>query len=217
MNGEASVYRSGMPSHDAETDRIRSIYDRRAAAGKDEASQSVRARSRGLFKLAEGDVLEVGVGRGGTFAAYPAGIRLSGIELSPVALAGARRRAAQLGIAADLVEGDATALPYPDERFDTVVFSFVLCTVPDDRLAVAEAVRVLRPGGRLLLAEHVRSPNLLVRLGEYAFEPIVRWREADHLLREPLDHVRAEGLEIERVERSWFGILEQVVARKPAR
>jgi ubiquinone/menaquinone biosynthesis C-methylase UbiE len=96
-----------------------------------------------------------------------------------------------------------------------VVFCFVLCTIPDDRRAIAEAVRVLRPGGRLLMVEHVRSPNRLVRWLERALDPITVRRQADHLLREPLDHVLAEGLEIETLERSWFGVVERLAARKP--
>jgi SAM-dependent methyltransferase len=80
---------------------------------------------------------------------------------------------------------------------------------------VAEAVRVLRPGGRLLLVEHVRSPNAIVRSIERLFEPITMRRMADHLLREPLDHVLAEGLEVETLERRWFGVLERLAARKP--
>ena len=95
------------------------------------------------------------------------------------------------------------------------MFAFVLCTIPDDRRAMAEAVRVLCPGGRLLLVEHVRSPNLVVRAIERLLEPVTLWRMADHLLREPLSHVLAEGLEVERLERSWFGVVERLAARKP--
>lgn len=201
-----------MPANDPETERIRSIYDRRAAAAPPTGEN---ANLRWLCSQAEGETLEVGIGRGRTLPFYAGDIHLTGIELSGVALQVARRRADALGLNATLREGDAAALPYPDGHFDTVVFSFVLCTIPDDRRAVAEAVRVLRPGGRLLLVEHVRSPNRVVRTIERLLQPLTLRRMADHLLREPLDHVLAEGMEIETLERSWFGVVERLAARKP--
>jgi ubiquinone/menaquinone biosynthesis C-methylase UbiE len=201
-----------MPSHDVETERIRRIYDRRATT-------SARPRGdenlRWLCQQAEGETLEIGIGRGRTLPFYPPGVSLTGIDLSDVALAVARKRANDLGIAATLRQGDAAELPYPDDHFETVVFAFVLCTVPDDRRAVAEAVRVLQPGGRLLLVEHVRSPNRIVRTIERLLEPITLRLQADHLLREPLDQILAEGLEVERLERSWLGLVERLAARKP--
>jgi ubiquinone/menaquinone biosynthesis C-methylase UbiE len=201
-----------MPIHDAETGRIRRIYDRWAATAP---SARGEANLRWLCGQAEGETLEVGIGQGRTLAFYPPDVRLTGIELSDVALEIARRRASELGISAILRQGDAAALPYPDAHFDTVVFSFVLCTIPDDRRAVAEAVRVLRPGCRLLLVEHVRSPNPIVRTIERLIEPITLRRMGDHLLREPLDHLLAEGLEIELLERRWLGVVERIIARKP--
>jgi ubiquinone/menaquinone biosynthesis C-methylase UbiE len=201
-----------MPADQAETERIRRIYDRRA--GKP-AGRSGLANLRWLCAQAEGDTLEIGIGQGRTLPFYPAGTRLTGIELSSAGLAVAERRAMELGIHATLREGDAAALPYPDDHFDTVLFAFVLCTVPDDRKAVAEAVRVLRPGGRLLLVEHVRSPNIVLRTLERLLDPIEIRRMGDHLMREPLDHVLAEGMEVERLERLSLGIVERLAARKP--
>jgi ubiquinone/menaquinone biosynthesis C-methylase UbiE len=205
-------YRLLMTIHDAETERIRRIYDRRAATS---AAPKDDANLRWLCGQAEGETLEIGIGQGRTLPFYPPGIHLTGIELSGVAVEAAQSRALELGIHASLHQGDAAALPFPDDHFETVVFGFVLCTVPDDRQAVAEAVRVLCPGGRLLLVEHVRSPHILVRAIERLLDPIEVRRMGDHLLREPLDHVLAEGLEVERLERSWLGVLERMVARKP--
>jgi len=208
----SALYRWSVPTHDTETERIRRIYDRRSATSPSERGD---ANLRWLCGQAEGETLEIGIGRGRTLPFYPRDVHLTGIELSEVALRVAQRRVQDLGLDATLHQGDATALPYPDDHFDTVIFSFVLCTIPDDRRAVAEAVRVLRPAGRLLLVEHVRSPNPIVRAIERLVEPItVRW-QADHLLREPLDHVLAEGLELETLQRSWFGIVERLSARKP--
>ena len=69
----------------------------------------------------------------------------------------ARRRAGELGRPVELRLGDAQALEFEDATFDTVVCTLSLCTIPDDRAAVAEVRRVLRPGGRFVLLEHVRS------------------------------------------------------------
>ena len=204
-----------MPSSRNETERIRRIYDRRSRPAR---PGSRDAGCRWLCSKAEGDTLEIGIGQGRTLPFYLRGggdFRLTGLELSGVAVGLAARLARDLGMEVTLHQGDAAALPYPDEHFDTVVFCYALCTIPDDRTAVAEAVRVLRPGGRLLLIEHVRSPHLIVRAIERLIEPIELWRLGDHLLREPLDHVLAEGLDVTTLERSWLGIVERLVAVKP--
>ena len=105
-----------------------------------------------------GVVLELAVGTARNISYYPADVTLTGIELSPEMLAIGRRRAERLGRRVDLRVGDAQALGFPDESFDTVVCTLGLCTIPDPRRAVAKARRVLQPAGRLLLLEHVRSP-----------------------------------------------------------
>jgi ubiquinone/menaquinone biosynthesis C-methylase UbiE len=164
---------------------------------------------------ATGDVLEIAVGTGLNLGHYPADARVTGIDLSAAMLEIARRRAAELGRDVDLRSGDAQALDFPDESFETVTCTIALCTIPDDRAAVAEAMRVLRPGGRLLLFEHVRSPLLPIRLGQRALEPLFLRFEQDHLLREPLEHVRSVGFQVERLERHRLGIVERLAARKP--
>ena len=166
---------------------------------------------------AQGDVLEIAVGTGRNLRHYPDGVRLTGIELSQGMLELARREAAEVRPDADLRVGDAQALEFDDESFETVTCTLSLCTIPDDRRAVAEMWRVLRPGGRLLLLEHVRSPLLAVRAGQRVLEPLFLRLEHDHLTREPLDHVRAAGFAVERLERSKLGIVERVAARKRVR
>lgn len=204
----------------SETERVRGIYERLAPR----FDRKIGFWERVLFGggrewvcgQAKGDVLEIAVGTGRNFAFYPADVRLTGVELSPAMLEIARRRAGELGRAVDLHEADAEALPFEDESFDTVVCTLSLCSIPHDRKAVTEAKRVLRPGGGYLLLEHVRSPNPLVRAGQRLLEPINARLEGDHLLREPLEHLRAEGFEIERLERSKAGLVERVRARKAA-
>jgi len=161
-------------------------------------------------------VLELAVGTARNLAHYPPTVRVTGIELSPEMLAIAQRRAQELGRDADLRLGDAEALEFPDASFDTVVCTLALCTIPNPRQAVAEARRVLRPGGRLLLLEHVRSPVRAVRAVERLIEPLALRFEADHLTREPLEYLTAEDFTIERLERTKWGIVERVLARTPA-
>ncbi len=164
---------------------------------------------------ARGDVLEIGVGTGRNLAEYPPEIQLTGIDLSQEMLRRARARAIEVGRDVELLVADAQRLDFPDARFDTVVFSLALCSIPDDRAAVHEATRVLRPGGRLLAIEHVRSPRRPVLAVERVIDYFTSRLQGDHWLREPIDHLRAEGFDLEEVERSKLGIIERVAARKP--
>lgn len=202
------------------SERIRRTYEKMAPT----YDRKIEFWERRLFpdgrrwvcERAKGDVLEIAVGTGRNLRHYPEDVRLTGIELSPAMLEIARRRAAELGREADLREGDAQDLPFADRSFDTVVCTLSLCTIPDDRRAIAEAERVLRPGGALVLLEHVRSPLLGVRAVQRLIEPIARLVGGDHLTREPLGHVRAAGFDVEVLERSKLGIVERLVARKAA-
>lgn len=164
---------------------------------------------------ASGDVLEIAIGTGLNLPHYPSDVRLTGIDLSPRMLEGARQRARELDKVVDLRVGDAQRLDFPDRSFDTVVCTLSLCSIPDDGQTVAEMERVLRPGGRVLLLEHVRSPNIAVRGFQRILNPITIRLLGDHMLREPLDHLQTEGFDIERVERSKWGIVERVAAIKP--
>ena len=203
----------------AVTEQVRRHYDDTAPR----YNRQIKLFERVLFgdgrswvcSQARGDVLEIAVGTGRNLRHYPDGVRLTGIELSRGMLELARREAAEVRPDADLRVGDAQALEFDDESFETVTCTLSLCTIPDDRRAVAEMWRVLRPGGRLLMLEHVRSPLLAVRAGQRVLEPLFLRLEHDHLTREPLDHVRAAGFAVERLERSKLGIVERVAARKP--
>lgn len=204
----------------SESERVRGTYDRLAPRFDRKMGFWEKVLFGGgrdwVCAQAKGDVLEIAVGTGRNFRFYPPDVRLTGIELSPTMLDLAGRRADELARTVDLCEADAEALPFDDASFDTVVCTLSLCSIPDDRKAVGEVKRVLRPGGSFLLLEHVRSANPVVRAGQRLLEPINARFEGDHLLREPVEHLRAQGFEIERLERSKAGIVERVRARKPA-
>ena len=202
-----------------QTESVRRHYDRSAESYDRIISWADKVLFGGgrewVCSQARGEVLEIAVGTGRNLPFYPGDVRLTGIELSLKMLDIARRRARELGSEADLRPGDAQDLPFPDASFDTVVATLALCTIPDERRAVAEAARVLRPGGRLLLLEHVRSPVLPMRLLQRVIEPLAILIDCDHLLREPLRHVEDIGLIAELLERSKLGVVERLSARKP--
>ena len=205
----------------AESKRDRRRYWDKQAASYDEQMRFwdrvlLFADSRSwVCSQATGETLEVAIGTGLNLPLYPGEVRLTGIDFSPAMLAVARRRAEQLGRAADLREADALALPFPDASFDTVVCTFSLCAVPDERRAVGEMSRVLRPGGLMLLADHVAGSTWPVRAMQRILEAVTVPLQGEYLLRRPLHQVAAEGLEIERRERFKLGLTERLAARKP--
>jgi ubiquinone/menaquinone biosynthesis C-methylase UbiE len=201
------------------TDRVRAVYDRLAdhydrGIGLMDRLLKVEEGRHWIGSHARGDTLEIGVGTGLNLPYYGPDISLTGVDVSPAMLALARKRADDLGRVVTLHEGDAEALSFGDRTFDTVVFGLCLCSIPDDRRAVEEAARVLLPGGRLLLLEHVWSPALLVRAVQRLLDPLSVRFQADHLTREPLEHVRVAGLQVDETERWAWGVMERASARK---
>jgi ubiquinone/menaquinone biosynthesis C-methylase UbiE len=166
-------------------------------------------------RRAVGEVLEVAVGTGRNLPFYPEGTRLTGVDWSPAMLGIARRRAAELGREADLRTGDAQALDFPDASFDTVLCALGLCAIPDDRRAVTEMARVLRPGGRLLLVDHVAASASALRAVQWLYERITIPVAGEHFRRRPLAYVPELGFEVEEAERFRLGVVERVSARKP--
>jgi ubiquinone/menaquinone biosynthesis C-methylase UbiE len=202
-----------------ETERVRRIQDKEAPRYDRQISFFERILFGGgrqwVCSQAAGEVLELAAGTARNLPYYPPGVKLTAVELSPEMLAIGRQRAEEIGRQVDLRQGDVQELEFADGSFDSVVCTLGLCTIPEPRKAVAEAKRVLRPGGKLILLEHVRSPSLPVRTIERMLDPISVRFQADHLTREPLDYLAAEGFAVERLERSKWGIVERVMARKP--
>lgn len=165
---------------------------------------------------AEGRVLEVAVGTGLNLAFYAPGADVTGVDLSPEMLQIARRRAAELGRNLELREGDAHDLPFDDESFDSVVATYSLCNIPDPSRAVAEMRRVLRPGGRLVLVDHIRSASRPVFWAQKAIELVSVRLDGDRMTRRPAVENLADGWEIVEQERlGWTGMVERLVARRP--
>ena len=142
------------------------------------AGQSRRVR-REVLASARGDVLEVGVGSGINLPFYPGGVSsIVGVDPSVRLLEMAAKRARPARGAAraakptlELVLASAERLPFASARFDTVVSTWTLCSIPDQARALAEVRRVLRPGGRLVFIEHGLAPDASVRRWQSRLTP----------------------------------------------
>lgn len=164
---------------------------------------------------AAGVTLEVAIGTGLNLPYYADEVRLTGVDFSPAMLALARSRAARLGRQVDLREADAQQLPFAADSFDTVVCTYGLCAIPDDGRAVREMSRVLRPGGLLLLADHIAGAAWPMRTVQRLVEVVTVPLQGEHFLRRPLHLVQAEGFDVERRDRFKLGLIERLAARKP--
>src|SRR5207244_5144677 len=134
--------------------------------------QMVPFRQR-IGKAASGRVLDVGIGSGLNLPFYGEQIeRVFGIDPSPELLRFAEQRANKASAPVELLRGSGEALPIEDGSIDTVVVTFTLCTVGDPAATAAEMRRVLRPGGRLLFAEHGRSPEAGVARWQDRLTPV---------------------------------------------
>jgi ubiquinone/menaquinone biosynthesis C-methylase UbiE len=159
-------------------------------------------KKRKLLANAHGRVLEIGIGTGLSLPHYPPGVELVGIEPSEPMLRRARRRAAELGRDVTLEAAPAEALPFEDGSFDTVVSLVVLCSVRDPKRALAEAHRVLRPGGRLLFIEHVRSDDPKLAKTQDRLNSLNKFLVGCECNRATLDAIKAEGFEVDGVEQT---------------
>lgn len=153
---------------------------------------------------ARGDVLELGVGTGLNFGLYGQVGSLAGIDPDPFMLERAHRRAAELALPIELHQAGAEALPFDRGRFDTVVMTFTLCTIPDVAASLAETRRVLKPGGRMLFVEHTRSIQPSLGRVQDALTPL--WKRIGggcHLNRPAPDLIARAGFQVVERHPVW--------------
>lgn len=196
----------------ARWDRLAPLYDRRGAP----IERRLLASSRPwVASRAHGEVLEAAVGTGLNLPHYGPAVRLTAADLSEGMLEEARTKADRLGRDVRLVHADLIDLPFPEGSFDAVVCTFALCEVADEGQAVRELVRVLRPGGSLLLADHVVATARWLRWMQAGVEAVSVPVHGEHLRRRPRLAVEALGLDVVESERSPRGLIERLHARAP--
>lgn len=201
------------------TDRTKRNYSRLAGlydlikAPMERLAQSGH-RERLLSRLgAAREILEIGVGTGANLPLYPAGVRVTAIDLSPKMIERARRRTSAADVS--LLEMDAEHLDFPDKSFDAVVATCVFCSAPDPVAGMREALRVCRPGGRLLLVEHVRPRNPVLARFFDVINPAVRRYLGPEITRPTVENVASAGWSIATVESLQPEFFKLIVAGRP--
>ncbi|MCA9708107.1 MAG: class I SAM-dependent methyltransferase [Myxococcales bacterium] len=167
----------------------------------------VWAERAAALEAARGRILDVGLGTGMNLPSYPAHVeRITTVSPGPRLDARALARAAARGIDVAFVEGHAEAMPVPSAAFDTVVCTFVLCTVADPAAALAEFRRVLAPGGRLVFLEHVASPRPAPRALQRVLDPVHRRLACGcSIVRDTVASIRRAGFHMEALTERHVG------------
>jgi ubiquinone/menaquinone biosynthesis C-methylase UbiE len=187
--------------YDATWGRAFSAFYDSLLRGTEEAGLGERRRQ--TLAAASGRAIDIGAGTGANLGLYPEAVTsLVLSEPDPHMSKRLHHKIAETGSDAELVEAPAECLPFEDASFDTAVFTLVLCTVPDPRAALAEAARLLRPGGKLLFVEHVRAPEPgLARWQDRLERPWHFFADGCHCNRDTVAAIEASPLTLDSVER----------------
>ena len=159
-------------------------------------------------------ILEVGVGTGKNIPYYPANAEITAIDFSEKMLQRAKDKAIKQNARVYLQQMDVQNLEFEDNTFDTVVASCVFCSVPDPVRGLMEVERVCKPGGKVVLLEHVLSANRILALLMNLINPLTVRMMGPNINRRTVENVTKSGLVVEQVTDLWLGIFKLIEARK---
>jgi ubiquinone/menaquinone biosynthesis C-methylase UbiE len=169
---------------------------------------------RRLFAKMRGATLMVGAGTGNDFKFFPQNMHIVAIDISPKMLERAARKAASYPGSIELREMDVCELEFPEAAFDTVATACTFCSVPKPVIGLRELHRVLKPGGQLLMFEHVRSAIGPLGILMDVMTPLCR-RVGPELNRDTVGNVQKAGFRFRRVENVYLDVVKIIEAVKP--
>jgi len=172
-----------------------------------------RWRRRAFDAIDGNRVLEVGVGTGKNLGFYPTGKSITAVDFSPGMLKRARRKADKILCKVDLRDMDVENLSFGDRFFDTVVATFVFCSVAHPVRGLSEVGRVCKQRGRIILLEHVRPGNKILARFFDMLNPVTLRLVGVNINRNTTANVERAGLEILREENLFSDIVKLIVAR----
>ena len=195
----------------AKWDRLSRTYD--LMAWGDE--RRFGAAKRWLFSRMAGRCLMLATGTGNDFQYFPPGLSITAIDVSPGMIEHARRKAAAYTGTLDLQLMDVQALQFADETFDTVVTVCTFCSVPDPIRGLRELYRCLKPGGQLLMFEHVRSRVGPIAIVQDLMTPLSRL-VGPEMNRDTVSNVLRAGFELVSESNVYTDIVKMIRARRPS-
>jgi phosphatidylethanolamine/phosphatidyl-N-methylethanolamine N-methyltransferase len=200
------------------TEKVRQRYDRIAPVydlmeGVVERWRFGKWRELLWSKVEGKKVLEVGVGTGKNFPYYPADAEITAIDFSEEMLRRARAKAEAYSVKVSLQQQDVQDLKFDDNSFDMVVATFVFCSVPDPIRGLKEVGRVCKPGGQVLLLEHVLSASRILAFLMNLVNPIVSRAMGPNINRRTAQNAAISGLRVEKATDLAAGIFKLIEAK----
>jgi ubiquinone/menaquinone biosynthesis C-methylase UbiE len=193
-------------------DRFSRVYDLIEKPIEKVTFSHLREKFRSLL---EGKVLEVGIGTGKNIPYYPEDIEVSGIDFSKGMLVKAQKRIQRLSVRnVSLIEMDVEDMQFSNESFNTVLSTFVFCTVPNPVRGLEEVYRVLKSGGKAVFIEHMKSEKPFLNIPLYMMNVFTTALLGTSTIRETQKNIGHAGLTIESVQNVGFDIIRFIIAKK---
>lgn len=193
------------------TETIKKRYDRISSLF-DVIDHMIRDSWRkDLLENLQGNILEVGVGTGANLRYYPANVHVTGIDFSPKMLAKAYEKVNRSKAKVVLREMDAQHMDFPDNTFDAVVSTCVFCSVPNPVKGFQEIRRVVKPDGKIVMLEHMRSENGLAGKMLDLINPLTVRIVGANVNRKTIKNIEKAGLKIEQQNYLMTSIMRKLI------